>query len=164
MRFKSYILLRPAVILIFIAGLFFSCKQAVDPITNVSQNRLELLSTDSAFSALSAKAGMKQAFIEFMDADGILLRPGYNPIIGANAVDFLIQQNDTSYTITWQPQHAVVANAGDLGYTYGIYQLLPHAMDTTLYGTYVSIWKKQKDSSWKFVLNTGNEGIGINQN
>jgi ketosteroid isomerase-like protein len=32
--------------------------------------------------------------------------------------------------------------------------------DTVLRGTYVSVWKKQKDGKWKFMLDTGNEGIG----
>jgi ketosteroid isomerase-like protein len=32
--------------------------------------------------------------------------------------------------------------------------------DTTIFGTYTSIWKKQSDGTWKFVLDTGNEGVG----
>jgi hypothetical protein len=85
------------------------------------------------------------------------------PIAGANAIDFLIQQNDTSYTLTWQPHNAVVSLAADFGYTYGIYSLQPKTIDTILYGTYVNIWKKQSDGSWKFVLDSGNEGIGEQQ-
>lgn len=107
---------------------------------------------------------MKQAFLEFMDAEGTLLRPAARPLIGANAVDFLSQQKDTDYTITWQPQHAVVAASADMGFTFGIYSLRPHAIDTTLYGSYVSIWKKQTDSTWKFVLDTRNDGIGLENN
>jgi ketosteroid isomerase-like protein len=32
--------------------------------------------------------------------------------------------------------------------------------DTIIYGTYISIWKKQSDGNWKFVLDSGNEGVG----
>jgi len=28
--------------------------------------------------------------------------------------------------------------------------------DTVIYGVYVSIWKKQKDGSWKYILDGGN--------
>jgi ketosteroid isomerase-like protein len=32
-------------------------------------------------------------------------------------------------------------------------------VDTFFAGTYVSIWKKQPDGKWKFILDSGNEGI-----
>ena len=117
----------------------------------------EILKTDKEFSKASSTMGMKKAFIEYMDDDGILLRPNHKPIIGANAIEYLTQINDSTYTLTWEPSSAQVAASGDLGYSYGIYNL--HLQDTTLQGTYVSIWK-QKDGKWKFVLDTGNEGIG----
>ena len=116
----------------------------------------DIINTDEAFSNMSKKQGMKKAFLEFIDNEGILLRPGHLPIVGADAIDFLSQTNDSSYTLTWKPFRAEVSSAGDLGFTYGVYSLaLP---DTILSGTYVSIWKKQANGKWKFVLDTGNEG------
>ncbi len=124
---------------------------------NISAGKSEVIKTDEAFSNMSRQNGMKKAFIEYIDNEGILLRPNHPPIIGADAIEFLSQANDTAYTLTWKPSGGEVSAAGDLGFTYGIYTLsLP---DTTLYGTYVSIWKKQEDDKWKFVLDTGNEGI-----
>ncbi len=117
----------------------------------------EIIKTDKEFSKVSSKQGMKKAFIEYMDDDGILLRPNHPPIVGANAIEYLAEINDSSYTLTWEPSSAQVSASGDLGYSYGIYNL--QLQDTTLQGTYVSIWK-QKDGKWKFVLDTGNEGIG----
>ena len=119
--------------------------------------RNEIIKTDKEFSAASSKVGMKQAFIDYIDADGILLRPDNPPIIGANAIQYLSEQIDSSYTLTWEPSAAQVAGSGDLGYSYGIYNL--QLQDTTIQGTYVSIWKRQPDGKWKFVLETGNEGI-----
>jgi len=117
----------------------------------------EIIKTDEAFSAMSKEQGMKKAFIEYMDDEGILLRPGHPPIVGADAIDYLSQSNDTAFTLTWKPSAAEVSSSGDLGFTYGIYLLqLP---DTSFAGTYVSIWKKQRDNKWKFILDTGNEGI-----
>ncbi|MDB5200086.1 MAG: hypothetical protein JWO92_2049 [Chitinophagaceae bacterium] len=119
--------------------------------------RNEIIKTDKEFSKASSTQGMKKAFIEYMDDDGVLLRPNHPPIIGANAIEYLTEQDDSTYTLTWVPSSAQVAASGDLGYSYGIYNL--ELQDTTLQGTYVSIWKKQKDGKWKFVLDTGNEGI-----
>lgn len=119
--------------------------------------RNEIIKTDKEFSKASSSQGMKKAFIEYMDDDGTLLRPNHPPIVGANAIEYLTEINDSSFTLTWEPSSAQVSASGDLGYSYGIYNLQLH--DTTLQGTYVSIWK-QKDGKWKFVLDTGNEGIG----
>lgn len=102
---------------------------------------------------------MKQAFLEYMDSNGVLLRPGHLPIVGAGAVDFLIQQDDSDYTLSWKPEGAAISNSGDMGYTYGIYALVPSGKDTVIYGTYTSIWKKQHDGKWKFALDSGNPGI-----
>lgn len=117
----------------------------------------EILNADKTFSDLSKKEGMKRAFIDYIDNEGILLRPDHLPIVGANAIDFLSQVNDSSYTLTWNPTGGEIAASGDLGYTYGVYKL--QMKDTMLNGTYVSIWKKQKDNKWKFVLDAGNQGI-----
>ncbi|MBK7307374.1 MAG: hypothetical protein IPI88_10275 [Chitinophagaceae bacterium] len=124
--------------------------------------KIEMMEADRRFSKMSEEKGMKAAFIEYLDSNGVLLRPGRLPIAGADAVDFLIQQNDTDYTMTWEPRNGVIAKSGELGYTYGIYALRPSAKDTVIYGTYVSIWKKEKGGTWKYVLDSGNEGIGDN--
>jgi hypothetical protein len=125
--------------------------------------KMEMMNADRAFSKMCQDKGMKAAFIEYLDSNGVLLRPNHLPIAGADAVDFLIQQNDTDYTMTWEPKNGVIARSGELGYTYGIYALRPSAKDTVIYGTYVSIWKKEKGGTWKYVLDSGNEGIGDNE-
>ncbi|MEO6129420.1 MAG: hypothetical protein ABIP30_13820 [Ferruginibacter sp.] len=147
----------PFIILIFL----FSCtvkkkEEAID----MSGEKAKLIQADKAFSDLSEKEGMKNAFLEYIDSNGVLLKGDHMPIIGANAIDYLIQVSDTAFTLNWQPQHAFVSKSADLGYTYGIYALHSNTRDTVLYGTYVSIWKKQADGKWKFVLDSGNEGIG----
>ncbi len=139
----------------FFLLLTFSCKQKKNEVMKTSP--AEIIKADEAFSKLSEKEGMKRAFIEYIDNEGILLRPNHLPIIGANAIDFLSLVNDSSFKLTWNPSGAEIAASGELGYTYGVYNLA--LKDTILKGTYVSIWKKQKDSTWKFLLDTGNEGI-----
>lgn len=145
------------------ALLFSSCSFKRDKETKADAfAKIEMMDADRRFSKMSEEKGMKAAFIEYLDSNGVLLRPGRLPIAGADAVDFLIQQNDTDYTMTWEPRNGVIARSGELGYTYGIYALRPSAKDTVIYGTYVSIWKKEKGGTWKYVLDSGNEGIGDN--
>ncbi len=151
---------RILLVVVFVLS-FCSCKTGNDKTDKADAfAKMELMDADRQFSKLSEQKGMKNAFIEYLDSNGVLLRPGHLPIAGADAVDFLIQQNDTDYTLTWEPQNGVIAKSGELGYTYGIYALRPSSGDTVIYGTYVSIWKKEKSGSWKYVLDSGNEGIG----
>jgi len=115
-----------------------------------------MLNADLAFSDMCRQIGMKKAFLQYIDNEGVLLRPDHLPIIGAEAINYISFLSDTSYTLSWKPVHAEIATSGDLGYTYGTFELkLP---DTTLTGTYVNIWKKEKDGEWKFVLNSDNPG------
>jgi ketosteroid isomerase-like protein len=124
------------------------------------EEKQKMMEADRAFSKMSVEKGMKTAFLEYIDSNGVLLRPNQLPIVGADAIDYLIQINDTLFTMQWEPKYGAIAQSGELGYTYGLYALKSSARDTTLYGTYVSIWKKQADGSWKFVLDSGNEGVG----
>ncbi len=138
--------------------LAFSCdtkKAEPDPV----DYKTEMMAADRAFSRLSEEMGMKHALMQYIDNKGVLLRPNNVPIVGGQAIDYISQGNDTSYTMTWEPNGGSVAISGELGYTYGLYSLKPKNQDTVYYGTYVSIWKRQPDGKWKFVLETGNEGI-----
>ncbi len=135
---------------------FISCKAAPKPEPKkISVD--EIIEADLAFSDMSKQSGMKNAFIDYVDNEGVLLRPDHLPVKGADAIDFLSQVNDTSYKVSWVPEGAQIAKSGDMGFTYGVYTL--EGEDTTLKGTYVNIWKKQADGKWKFVMNTNNEGI-----
>jgi ketosteroid isomerase-like protein len=124
------------------------------------EEKLKLMDADRAFAQLSADSGMRTAFMEYIDSNGVLLRPGRYPILGADAIDFLLQQDDKSFTMQWEPKGAGIANSGEMGYTYGLYKIKYNSPDTATYGTYVSVWKKQADGKWKFVLDSGNEGLG----
>ena len=146
---------------LLIAVILFSCRlPEKKDVMAAPEEKLKMMDADKAFSNLSKEKGMRKAFIQYMDDDGVLLRPGQYPLIGAEAIDFLTRINDTTFTLEWEPQKGYVAKSGELGYTFGVYSLTPSTKDTVIYGTYVSIWKKQPDGTWKFVLDTGNEGIG----
>ena len=74
----------------------------------------------------------------------------------AKTMGFLDDKNNR---LTWTPVGADVSASGDLGYTYGTYEFRALGKDgkpVAEHGKYTSIWKKQKDGSWKVVLDMGN--------
>ncbi len=146
------------IISIFLSACIFSKKKNI--LVNNEKDKIALLSVDYDFSMVSTTKGMKNAYLEFIDSNGVLLRPNVYPMLGADAVDFIIGQKDEGFSMSWKANDAVVASSGDLGYTYGTYQLHVNMPDTTFTGTYVTIWKKQEDGKWKFVLDSNNEGLG----
>jgi ketosteroid isomerase-like protein len=143
----------------FLSLLFFSCsvkKKQPDETVNL---KIEIMEADRAFSAMSESKGLRNAFLEFIDSNGVLLRPGNLPLTGGNAMDFISQSNDTAFTMTWEPRSASIAASGELGYSYGVYSIKSSDADTVFYGTYVTVWKRQPNGKWKFVLQSANDGI-----
>jgi hypothetical protein len=63
--------------------------------------------------------------------------------------------------MTWAPLFAEAAASGDLGYSYGTFKVFHEETpeEPISEGCYVSIWKRQKDDSWKWVLDAGTEGL-----
>ena len=149
---------RKCLFFVFAYILFFSCNTKNTAIESVDYKTL-LLDTDRSFSKLSEQKGTKFALIQFIDNKGILLMPASTPIIGGQAINYISQLYDSTFTMTWEPKGGDVAKSGDLGFTYGLYSVKPIEKDTIYYGTYVSIWKRQADGKWKFVLQSQNEGI-----
>jgi ketosteroid isomerase-like protein len=133
--------------------------------------------THPAFSA-SPKATadtLKQLEGEFMKAaadrgsagymsyyadDAVEVPNGSPAIVGkieiAKTMGFLDDKNNR---LIWTPVGADISASGDLGYTYGTYEFRSMDKDGKPfvdYGKYTSIWKLQKDGSWKVVLDMGN--------
>ena len=130
---------------------------------DLSQTKEELMQVDRDFSKLSLEKGMNVAFMEYLAEDGALLRPNNMPITGKEKIKEHFSRPDTNFTLTWEPLFADVAASRDLGYTYGTYKIEmkgPDGAPMSSEGTYVSIWKKDNNGNWKFVMDTGNQGLG----
>lgn len=120
-----------------------------------------LLQQEIAFSNMSADSGLKKAFLHYLADDAVLLRDGHYPIEGADQyLPYFKAMNDANLHLTWEPFEGYVSAAGDLGFTYGIYELRDKtAKDITARrGTYVTIWKKQ-GNQWKAFLDGGTQGL-----
>jgi len=125
----------------------------------------QLADTDRYYSNLSVNEGMNAAFLAMFDSAGVMLKANHKPIEGHKAIEeILMNQNDSLFTLSWEPLFAKVATSGDLGYTYGTYKVIDKAGDTISgEGTYTTIWHKNSNGKWKALLDTGNPGLGKNK-
>jgi ketosteroid isomerase-like protein len=123
----------------------------------------KLLNVDRDFARLSVEKGANASFLAYIDDSCVILRPNRLPVIGREKITEMYSNPDTSLILNWEPLFADISSSGDLGYTYGIYTLemdSPEGTIVTKEGTYATIWKKDKEGNWKFVLDTGNQGLG----
>jgi len=113
-----------------------------------------LLQTDQAFAVLSEKSGPKTAFAAFLAPDAIMIPRKGDPREGyAQAISSFGE--DPGFDLSWQPQMAEVAGSGDMGWTWGHYQVEVDGTQISS-GKYVNIWKMQPDGKWKVRLDMGN--------
>ena len=133
---------------------------------DVTKEKEGILQADREFSDYSAKNGMKKAFELFGDENMVVLRENSMPVVGKTAYNNLNKNWDDSQTLmAWKPLFADVSISGDLGYSYGVYTFTQKTDSLkTEKGTYLSVWKKDSNGKWKFVVDTGNEGIGEKSN
>ena len=117
-----------------------------------------LISIDKAFSNLSKKSSMNAAFMEYIAEDCVLLRPNNMPLVSKEAIADLFKGDDSGFMLTWEPKFAEIAESGELGFTNEIYLL--SSANNVQKGTYVSIWKKDKNGNRKLVLDSRNKGVG----
>jgi uncharacterized protein (TIGR02246 family) len=131
-------------------------------LVDVAAERNALMEADRAFYEATAERGV-DGWIDFFAEDGRQIVVG-TVIEGKGAIRDLMGPAFTSgFALRWTPSLADVGGSGELGYTIGAYESETTTADgeiETGHGTYVTIWKKQADGSWKVVLDIGSEGAG----
>ena len=116
----------------------------------------EIMKTDQDFSNMSVEKGMKEAFLFYAADTVIMMRQGQLPLFGkAELTKQLQSRPDKNIHLRWVPVSAEAS--GNLGYTFGKWELRITGKDTVQYGTYVTIWKKFPDGKWRFILDGGND-------
>jgi ketosteroid isomerase-like protein len=113
-----------------------------------------MVDSERKFYQMSQEKGTRAAFLAFLADDGVVFRPG--PVNGKEAWG---KRPETGLDLIWEPTFAAIARSADFGYTTGPAKWRANKKDEKFlgYGQFVSIWKKQKDGSWKVALDCGIE-------
>jgi ketosteroid isomerase-like protein len=124
----------------------------------------ELLAADRAFAAETAERGA-DGWAAWFAEDGRMYRDrGY--VDGRAAIRDTMGPafSDSARALRWEPDTAIVAASGDLGYTLGHWAsvLKTSAGDSVLgRGNYVTIWRRQPDGTWKVAADIGNQAAPV---
>ena len=116
----------------------------------------DMVKTEQAFSKMAEEKDTREAFMTFIADDGLLFRPG-----AVNGKKWMLEHpvppSDKKPLLAWQPNFAGMSASGDMGFTTGPWESKADIKDPkpSGYGHFVTVWKKQPDSTWKFVVDLG---------
>ena len=122
------------------------------------QSAKEIREADIAMNAMAAKEGFNKALLAFADDNLFKPEDGEFPIVGKKALEDRYAGKEGTKEISWSPFKSEASAAGDLGYTLGNWKYV--TPDTTLYGMYYTIWKKQEDGKWLWSVDGGHNMPG----
>jgi ketosteroid isomerase-like protein len=113
--------------------------------------RENLLITERNFSRTSSEQGAVSAFLLYGAADVRVFRNNQMPLIGRRSAVTVMSPLTIEWT--WTPAFADVATSGDLGYSYGTYELREKTGKRSLIetGNYLRVWKKVR-GTWAVII------------
>ena len=113
-----------------------------------------MVESERKFYQTGQEKGTRAAFLAFLADDGIVFRPG--PL---NGKEVWGKRPENGFDLIWEPTFAAIARSADFGYTTGPAKWRANKKEDKFvgYGQFISIWKKQKDGSWKVALDCGIE-------
>jgi ketosteroid isomerase-like protein len=120
---------------------------------------VDLMDADRAFDLATAEKGSAGWASWFAD-DGVMFDAA-QPVVGRAAIraEMAPVLDSSGVSLTWSPEAGELAASGDLGYTRGRWESRVKAADgteTVRTGSYVTIWRKMKDGTWKVAVDIGN--------
>jgi ketosteroid isomerase-like protein len=124
------------------------------PRTTEAGEEAALLLTDAEFSDLSDRVGGGEAFATYVAENGVLLLGDASGVACGRAEMRAANESLAPGVLTWVPRIADAAPSGDLGMTIGIGAFRDGSQ--IYYSKYLTIWKKQRNGAWRFVVDAGN--------
>jgi ketosteroid isomerase-like protein len=117
---------------------------------DVEEARSQLLKAESDFLKLLTAKKTVDTYLSYLADGARLFRMNEFPVVGKEGMRAALTAQ--AVMLTWQATKAEVSLSGDLGYTYGTYQLKATGDgQPTENGNYMRIWKKQ-NGKWRVVL------------
>lgn len=111
-----------------------------------------MVNHEYAFAEKAAHVATRDAFLAFIDDEGIIFRP--HPV---NGKEVLEKSKPNNGWLIWYPERASISASGDIGYTTGPASFRKAKGDSTdiWFGNFCTVWRKQKDNTWKFLIDFG---------
>ena len=113
---------------------------------------------EDAFCSMAKTQGLLAAFQHFAAPDVAFIDTDPRKWRGPAAVLERIGPDQPGVNLNWSASFTDVSDDGTLGYNYGRYELKQTKPDGTVSvhtGWFLTIWKRQPDGSWRYVMDNG---------
>jgi ketosteroid isomerase-like protein len=148
-RFRACLLTIVAAALLAATGITAQGPEALP------QALTQMIETERAFAARALVVGWKLAFLEYFALDAL----GFDQGQVGFAREQILKNPDppSELQLIWEPRFGDVSGSGDLGYLTGPVRTVRASRNggKPRYSNYTSIWKRQRDGSFKVVMDVG---------
>jgi ketosteroid isomerase-like protein len=120
--------------------------------------KAEISATEAAFSAMAQEKGILAAFEHFAAPDVAFVDTDPRQWRGLEAVRQRLGGTPADLKLSWSALFVDVSDDGTLGYDYGRYESRrpgPDGKEVVRGGFFLTIWKRQPDGSWRYVMDNG---------
>ena len=128
------------------------------PMSRTSGALESVRAADADFSRDASQYGTGEAFGRYAADDAQIFSASGEFITGPTAIAGSFGVPVQGNLLVWHPVHAEVANSGDLGFTAGNAVFTGKREDgapIVRYSKYFTVWKRQRDGSWRYVVDGG---------
>lgn len=118
----------------------------------------DIRATDADFSLEASRHGTGTAFGRYAADDAQIFSGPGEFITGPEAIRESFGASVSGAALSWHPIAGEVAKSGDIGFTVGNAVFTGNRADgapVVRYSKYLTVWKKQRDGSWKYVVDGG---------
>jgi ketosteroid isomerase-like protein len=146
--------MRPAVIAIalLVVAVWRAGAQVPEPLP---ESLTQMIETERAFAARALVVGWKNAFLDYFSPAAVGFADGQP----GSAREQIAKNPDPpkDLQLIWEPRFGDVAASGELGYLTGPVRNVRASRDggRPRFSNYASVWKRQKDGSFKVVMDVG---------
>ncbi len=131
---------------------------------DVAAERAALLRTDQAWSQAAASKDVEKT-LWFWTDDATVYPPGQPAVVGKDAIRRYVTEGFgmPGFSIRWETSAFEVSASGDMAYGLGTNVVTindPQGKVITERGRGVTVWRKDKDGSWRCVIDVWNAGPG----
>lgn len=139
-------------------ALFLLAAPLVSAAVDKDRLKAELAGMENAFCAMAKERGILAAFEHFAAPDVAFIDTDPRQYRGLEAVRKRLGPDRPGTSLTWSALFTDVSDDGTLGYNYGRYEFRGPGADgheAVHTGFFLTIWKRQPDGSWRFVMDNG---------
>lgn len=135
------------------AGLAVLLLAATPAFTAPGADPAVIVQAERGFAAQVRSQGVRAGFLAWLAPTGVVFRPG--PVIGRTSYEK--QPAGWNGLLAWHPVRAAISADGTLGWSTGpwIWKRDSTQRKADAFGEYMSVWRKQRDGTYKGVLDCG---------